>query len=321
MKEHWNSWTVPPGKEAIRLDAFVRRCLPHLSVREAQRAIAERAFWVNGRPGKKGARLCAGDIVSYRGAPHLLATTPPPDLGLPIGVLYEDDCVLALDKPAGLPTHGFSGRERRSLANFLIAARPELAAVGRSRWEPGLLHRLDRETSGLVLAAKDQDSFEALRLQFRRGLVEKKYWALVWGKVSGARLLSYPLAHDPSNRKKMIALKRGRGKKTGARIWPASTRLAALASSQGLTLLEVDIRTGVTHQIRAHLEAFGHPLVGDSLYGGGRPCPFALGRQFLHAYRIGFRHPRSGKKVVVRSPLSGELMRVLENLEITPPCP
>jgi 23S rRNA pseudouridine1911/1915/1917 synthase len=316
-----NSWTVPPEKAAIRLDAFVRRCLPHLSAREAQRAIAERAFWVNGRPGKKGVRLFAGDVVFYKGAPHLLAPAPPPAPELPIRVLYEDDCVVVVDKPAGLPTHGFSGRERRSLANFLIAAHPALAAVGTSRWEPGLLHRLDRGTSGLVLAAKDQDSFEALRLQFRKGLVEKKYWALVWGKVTRERLLSYPLAHDPRNRKKMITLKRGRGKTIGEKMWPASTRLKALASAQRFTLLDVDISTGVTHQIRAHLQAFGHPLVGDPLYGGDRPCPFGLRRQFLHAYCLRFRQPRSGKEVVVKSPLPGELRRVLEHLGIKQPCP
>lgn len=316
-----SSWTVPAGQQAIRLDAFVRRCLPHLSLREAHRAIAERAFWINGRPGKKGERLFAGDVLSYRGAPDLLAASPPPGLDLDILVVYEDECVLVLDKPAGMATHGFSGRERRSLANFLLAIRPSLAGVGASPWEPGLVHRLDRDTSGLVLVAKDQDSFEKLRLQFRKGLVQKRYWALVWGRIKGERVLSYALAHDPRNRTKMIAVKTGRGKPGSARKWPASTRLQALASSQGFTLLEIDISTGVTHQIRAHLEAFGCPLVGDPLYGDNRPDPFGLGRQFLHACHLRFRHPRSDQEVVIKSPLPGELRRVLGDLGIRRPCP
>ena len=319
MKEHLapaNSWIVPPGEEAIRLDAFVRRCLPYLSQREAHRAIAEGAFLVNGRPGKKGQRLFAGDVLCYRGEPHLLAAAPVPGFDLRVPVLYEDECVLVLDKPAGPATHGFSGRETRSLANFLLAIRPSLAGVGASRWEPGLVHRLDRDTSGLVLVAKDQDSFQELRSQFRRGLVGKRYWALVWGRMKGEQVLAYPLAHDPRNRKKMTAVRTAEEKPGGARKWQASTRLKVLRSSHGFTFLEIDISTGVTHQIRAHLEAFGHPLLGDPLYGGGRPDPFGLGRQFLHACDLRFRHPRSGLDVTVTSPLPEDLGRVLDRLGI-----
>ena len=310
------SWTVPPGKAAIRLDAFVRRCLPHLSLRQAQRAIAERAFWVNDRPGKKGDKLSGGDQLSYRGPQPLLASAPLPERDLQVTLLYEDENVLVVDKPAGMATHGFSGRERRSLANFLTAVRPSLCGVGKSRWEPGLVHRLDRDTSGLVLVAKDQDSFDNLRSQFRRGSIKKKYWALVWGKVARGGLLAYPLIHDPKDRKKMTAIKKEGAKKVRAKRWRALTRLKVASSSQGFTLLEVGIDTGVTHQIRAHLEAFGHPLVGDPLYGKNRPDPFALGRQFLHAYYLGFRHPKSGLDVTVTSPLPEDLNRVLDYLKL-----
>lgn len=310
------SWTVPPGEAAIRLDAFVRRCLPHLSLRQAHRAIAERAFWVNDRPGKKGDKLSGGDRLSYRGPQYLLAPAPLPGSDLAVPLLYEDEFVLVVDKPAGMATHGFSGRERHSLANFLAAARPSLCGVGKSRWEPGLVHRLDRDTSGLVLVAKDQDSFDNLRSQFRRGSIEKKYWALVWGKVARGEILDYPLIHDSKDRKRMRAIKKEGAKKVRAKKWRALTRLKVAGYSQGFTLLEVGIDTGVTHQIRAHLEAFGHALVGDPLYGKNRPDPFALGRQFLHAYYLGFRHPMSDQEVVIKSPLPGELKRVLEDLGI-----
>lgn len=312
-----HAWVAPSGAGAVRLDAFVRRCLPHLSLRQARKAIDEKSFWINGRPGKKGDKLFGGDVLSFRGAPHLLAPAPPPGRDLHVPVLYEDECVLVVDKPAGMATHGFSGRERHSLANFLAAIRPALAGVGKSRWEPGLAHRLDRDTSGLVLVAKDQDSFENLRSQFRQGLIQKKYWALVWGSLKGKRLLDYPLTHDPKNRKKMTALKGKREKRARAKKWRAITRVKPVASSGGFTLLEVEIETGVTHQIRAHLEASGYPVVGDPLYGSHRPDPFALGRQFLHAYYLGFRHPKSGLEVAVTSPLTEELKRILDCLQVS----
>ena len=129
-----SSWTAPADQHSIRLDSFVRRCLTHLSLREAQRAIREGAFWVNGRAGKKGDRLFSGDVVSLRGARHWLASSPLPWSDLHVVIRYEDESMLALDKPAAMATHGFSGRETSSLANFLAAYRSSLSGVGRSRW-------------------------------------------------------------------------------------------------------------------------------------------------------------------------------------------
>lgn len=309
-----NSWVVSAGERAVRLDAFVRRCLPHLSLREAQRAIHEKLFWVHDRPGKKGDRLFGGDVLSYKGPQRLLAPAPSPRWDLQAPLRYEDEYVLVVDKPAGMPTHGFSGREEHSLANFLAAIRPSLCGVGKSPWEPGLVHRLDRDTSGLVLVAKDQLSFDNLRSQFRRGLVRKKYWALVWGRVKREQVLDYALTHDPRDRKKMTAVEQERGRTIRAKRWPALTRLRVLGASRGFTFLEVEIATGVTHQIRVHLKALGYPLVGDSLYGEDRPDFLALGRQFLHAYYLGFRHPKSGLDVTVTSLLPRDLKRVLDHL-------
>ena len=309
------SWTVPSGEQPVRLDAFVRRCLPHLSLREAQRAIREGAFWINGRPGNKGDRLLGGDLLSLRGARHWLAPAPLPRPDLSVIIRYEDESVLALDKPAGMATHGFSGRETDSLANFLAQARPSLRGVGRSRWEPGLVNRLDRGTSGLVLVAKDQASFEELRSQSRRRLMKKKYWALVWGKTEKEGVIEVPLIHDPRDRKKMKTVT-GVRRRGWPRSWNATTRFRRHGCSQGFSLIEVEIESGVTHQIRAHLEAAGHPLVGDPLYSASRPEPFGLGRQFLHAWHLGFRHPKNGRNVAVESPLPDELKQALDRLSI-----
>jgi 23S rRNA pseudouridine1911/1915/1917 synthase len=303
------SWIVPPEVRAIRLDAFVRRCLPHLSQREAHRAIEEGGFWIGRRRGKKGDRLVGGDRVIFRGAAYWLSATPSPRSDLDLVIRYEDDSILVVDKPAGISTHGFSGRETRSVANFLLAMRPNVRGVGRSPWEPGLINRLDRGTSGLVLAAKDQATFDALRAESERGVIQKKYWALVWGVTEEEGTISIPLGHDAKDRTKMAA-----GRKVSSRRWPATTRFRRRLSAQGFSLLEVEIDRGVTHQIRVHLQTAGHPIVGDPLYGGGRRDRFALARQFLHARRIDFPHPSDGRAVGVESPLPDDLKGVLAEL-------
>ncbi|MFQ5683073.1 MAG: RluA family pseudouridine synthase [Candidatus Binatia bacterium] len=310
------SWTVSGGKQAIRFDAFLHHRLPHLSLREIRRAIEEKAFCVNDRPGKKGTRLFVGDVVTLRGSPHLLAQSPLPGTNLKVPILYEDASVLVLDKPAGMPTHGFSGRETNTLANFLAANRPSLCSLGRSRWEPGLVHRLDRDTSGILLVAKTPKAFEHLRSQFRCGLIKKRYWTVVLGKTNEEQIVNYPLTHDRKDPQKMkVVMKKGL-KQKGGRRWNALTRFRTLGYSQGYSLLQVEISTGVTHQIRVHLESIGHPLVGDPLYGRDQPDPFGLGRQLLHAFHLGFCHPVSGRNMAVESPLPATFKMILNRLEI-----
>lgn len=312
-------WAVPSDSEPIRLDAFARHCLPHLSMNEIQRVIGEKAFWVNQRAGKKGDTLFAGDLLTLRGFQELLAARPLPGRELKVSILYEDDSILVMDKPAGMSVHGFSGRATKTLANFLAAVRPSLSNIGESRWEHGIVHRLDRDTSGLVLAAKDQDSFETLRLQFRDASIRKKYWALVHGKMQKEGEVRFPLIHDPTDRRKMKALLQegGETKSPKKRRWNATTRFRCVDSKEGFSLLEIEMETGVTHQIRTHMSAIDHPLVGDSLYGKDRLDPFGLGRQFLHAFYLKFHHPRSGEVLVIQSPLPEELSEVLRHLEIS----
>lgn len=312
-----NSWPVPANQRPIRLDTFVRRCLPHLSLREVRRAIDEHAFWINDRRGRKGEKLFPGDVLTLKTSANWLAPGPSPRGDLQVPILFEDRFLLAVDKPAGMATHGFSGRETHSLANFLAAIRPSLCGIGNSRWEPGLVHRLDRDTSGIVLAAKDQLSFDNLRTQFRRREVHKKYRAVVHGKTKRSGTIEFPLTHDPRDRSRMKAIKQKGGLKTRAKQWNALTRFQTLAYAQGFSFLEVEIETGVTHQIRVHLEAIGHPILGDLLYGRSRPDPFTLRRHFLHAFYIKFYHPESRGETIIESPLPDDLKRILTRLKMS----
>jgi 23S rRNA pseudouridine1911/1915/1917 synthase len=261
----------------------------------------------------------AGDVLTLRGPEHWLSPAPLPQENIGVPILYEDEFVLAVDKPAEMATHGFSGRQKNTLANVLLALRPSLRSVGKSSWEPGLVHRLDQGTSGIVLVAKNQLTFEKLRFQFRRGMVKKKYWGLAWGVPKREGAITYPLIHDPTDRSKMKALMVfKRGEFPGqTKIWKALTRFRVIGYTEKFSLLEIGLETGVTHQIRAHLQTLGHPLVGDRLYGKNRIDPFGLGHQFLHAFYLGFRHPESGKEVAIESPLPPELRGILGRLRIS----
>ena len=310
-----NNWTVSIDQAGLRLDVFVHQILPHLSRREAERLIEERLFLLNGRPASKGQRLAAEGVVSFVGPEQWLSDGPLPNLELRVPIVYEDACLLIVDKPAGMDTHGFSGRDDRTLANFIAAQRVEVLNVGKSKWEPGLVHRIDRETSGLVLIAKTQASFERLRRQFRRRQVTKHYWALVWGITPAEGSVSYPLAHDSRDRKRMRAILNLKTQR-GQRSWKALTRFRKLKDSRGLSLVEIEMETGVTHQIRVHMAAIGHPIVGDALYGAENTDTLGLGRHFLHAASLEFQHPETGRTVKIEAGLPGELGEVLSRLRV-----
>lgn len=299
----------------IRLDAFIRECLPHLSRRQVDHAIHGGLFSISGRAAKKGDRLAAGECLQFAGPADWLVTSPLAQLELDVPVVYEDSMVLLVDKPGGMATHGFSGRDRGTLANFLLARWPQLVTIGKNRWEPGIVHRLDRGTSGLVVIAKTQAAFECLRLQFHRHQVEKNYRALVWGTTPPAGTITFPLAHARADKQRMLALTQP-VRNSRLRAWKAITRYRRLAQGRGLSLLEITMETGVTHQIRVHLAACGHPIVADPLYGAEGADRFALGRHFLHAYRLNFRHPEDGRSVTVVAELPTELAELLRRLKI-----
>jgi 23S rRNA pseudouridine1911/1915/1917 synthase len=309
------SWRVPNERAETRLDVFVRHCLPHLSRRAVESAICCKLFRINKKVGEKGDKLFPGDQVTFRGAEHWLLTAPISQSQLRVTIVHEDDAVLVVDKPAGMATHGFSGRDQDTLANFLAAERPDLSMIGKSRWEPGLVHRLDRETSGLVLVAKTQAAFDDLRLQFRRRQVKKKYWALVWGIAQAEGSVAYPIAHDSRDKRRMRAITYPLPRSKKQKSWTALTRFRKLWDADGFSLLEIEMETGVTHQIRVHLAATGHPIVGDTLYGENDQEKISLERQFLHAHRLEFFHPRDHRVVKMESELPVELKCVLARLK------
>jgi 23S rRNA pseudouridine1911/1915/1917 synthase len=277
-------------------------------------AIGDKLFRINNKIGKKGDQLLAGDQVTFRGPGDWLLTAPACRSQLRVPVVYEDDWMLAVDKPAGMATHGFSGRYQDTLANFLAAEWPELSLVGGSRWEPGLVHRLDRETSGLILVAKTQAAFRALREQFRLRQVKKKYWALVWGVTAVQGTVSYPIAHDSRDKRRMRAIVHDSPRSRKQKSWAASTCFRKLWDAKGLSLLEIEMETGVTHQIRAHLASIGHPIAGDSLYGKIDRETLIPERQFLHACSLEFFHPENRCPVKIECELPLELRDVLYRL-------
>ena len=301
-----------PGE---RLDRQVLRRFPWLDRGVLDDLIAAGHILLNGRPAKKGARLETGDILTCTGIPEPADLKLQPNPALPLRILYEDDTVLALDKPAGQPTHPLRFSETNTLANALVARCPALAAIGDDRLFPALLHRLDTQTSGLVLAAKTAAAYANLRAQFRRFTVQKHYTALVHGRVEKPGTLDAPLTHQTRTPCKM-AVVRNPAKVPKNDCFAAKTAWVPLETGQEFSLLDVTIYTGVTHQIRCHLAAAGHPISGDTLYGAPTPSPAAglqspvsglrsspSPRHWLHAARLICTHPDTGRSLDISSPL------------------
>jgi 23S rRNA pseudouridine1911/1915/1917 synthase len=309
-------WTIGSDSTDVRLDAFLRARLPFLSRRQLAYVLREQCFSVNGRRARKGDRLVAGDVLQFDGPAAWLSAAPIPNPRLAVPVIYEDTDLLVLDKPAGMNCHGFSGRSHDTLVNFLLAHCPTLSSIGKNLWEPGLVHRLDRETSGLLLVAKTQGGFDDLRYQFRRRVVEKKYLALAWGSTADQGTIAIPLAHDSKDARKMRAIFSDRAGTADKKIWQSLTLYRKIGEQQGVSLLELEMKTGVTHQLRAHLAAIAHPIVGDRLYGAEDQETFGLRRHFLHASKLGFTHPRLKDWLKLEAPLPVELANVLERLKL-----
>lgn len=297
-----------------RLDVFVARRCPGLSRSLVQRLIREGRVTVDDRPARAGQRLERGDRVLVRVPPREPeALCPEP---IPLTIVYEDDDLLVVDKPAGLTVHpaaglpaGQAGVRRGTLAAALLAHRPELAGVGGPE-RPGIVHRLDRDTSGLLVVAKNEAARAALARQWKARQVEKGYVALVHGRLEPPEgVIDAPIGRDPRHRQRMAVVESGRAART---VYLVRRYLPDQPAGRGgYSLVEVAPSTGRTHQIRVHFAALGHPLVGDRVYG--RPST-VLGRQFLHAYRLAFRHPVDGRPLELESPLPEELSAALARL-------
>ena len=282
--------------ESERLDKFLASRID-LSRTRIQSLIAQGAVLVNGRPSKTGYRLAAGDEIEAR----ILAPTPVAlePQAIPLRVVGQDDDLLVVDKPAGLTVHPAPGHPDRTLVNAVLALCPELQGENGSL-RPGIVHRLDKDTSGLMVVAKHPAAHEYLARQLQDRSVTKRYLALVRGRLTPGRgAIDSPIGRDPLRRLRMAVVERGRPSRTDYRV------LEYLAKH---TLLQVTPETGRTHQIRVHLAAIGHPVVGDAVYGHAVDwCP----RQFLHAHVLGFRRPSDGAFVEFRADLPPDLEQAL----------
>jgi len=257
---------------------------------------------VNGRRAGKGQMLKPGDAVHVTELSEVDDPRVVPQPDLPLAMLGVSASWVAVDKPAGWPTQPIRPGETGTLANALAARHPECFQVGeRDTGMGGLLHRLDRQTSGVVLAARTQTAWEELRAQFARRAVEKTYLALVAGRLEGPARIATPLAHDPRRPGRMCPGTEDAG-------LPAETRVEPVRNFGGLSLVRATIRTGVTHQVRCHLALLGHPIVGDRLYGGPPAGPGCDSRRhFLHAAAISFPDPDGGGAIRIVSPVPPEM--------------
>ena len=297
-----------------RLDTFLAAHIEGWSRARLQRLIEDADVLVNGLVAKSSYKLHANDQIEVE-------LTPPPSTAfapenIPLDIVFEDDDLIVVNKPAGMVVHPAAGADAGTLANALAYHFAQLSnTAGAAR--PGIVHRLDKGTSGLLVAAKTESAHENLADQFRSREVFKSYVALVHGHVEKKTdQIDQPIARDPRNRIRMAVVRGGR---------PALSIYRVRKRFERFTLLEIELKTGRTHQIRVHLAWLKNPVVGDDVYGGGRDKTVndaqvraqisRLGRQFLHAEQLGFRHPRTGKEVRFSAQTPDDLRHLLEILK------
>ena len=297
-----------------RLDAFLAAQIDGWSRARLQRLIEDEDVLVNGKAAKASYKLRAGDEIEVELAPPPTASFTPE--AIPLNIIFEDEFLIVINKPAGLVVHPAAGIHSGTLANALTFHFQKLSTrAGEIR--PGIVHRLDKDTSGLMVVAKNEATHESLADQFRAREVFKSYVALVHGVVKQeSGRIEQPIARDPRTRIRMAVVPAGRG---------ALSLYKVRRSFKSFTLLDVELKTGRTHQIRVHLAWLKHPVVGDEVYGGGRDKTVLdvrlraairkLHRQFLHAERLGFRHPVTGEPMQFIAPLPIELENMLAELD------
>ena len=303
-------FTVPSDFDGHRLDQFLVSVLGGHSRSQIQKLIAAGHVTVARREARANLTMHEGDQVSVEVPPvEPASVTGEP---LPLEILYQDRDIAVLNKPAGMVVHPGAGHASGTLVNALLHHMQDLSGIG-GEARPGIVHRLDRGTSGVMVIAKNDLAHQELARQFHDREVEKEYVALVWGVVQAGRRIEAAIGRDPVHRQKMSARAR--------RAREAVTRITRARHLRGVTLCRVAIHTGRTHQIRVHLSAIGHPIVGDSVYGGvHRRVPGdlravqRLDRPFLHAERLAITHPRDGHRMEFTAPLPDDLVDVLEAL-------
>lgn len=306
------SVTIGEEEVGLRADQALAALLPGLSRSQVQRLIKDGQVMVGGRVLPRTSEALALGLV-------LTVTLPPADVGdavaedLPLDILYEDEQIVVVNKAAGMVVHPAAGHASGTLVNALLHHIKDLSGVG-GTMRPGIVHRLDKGTSGVMVVAKTDVAHQELARQFQDREVEKEYVTLVWGLVHNRTRIEAPIGRDPHDRQKMTTRAR--------RSRAAVTRVTWALHLPGVSLIRVAIHTGRTHQIRVHLSSIGHPVCGDPTYGGipRRIAPHlkalsSLQRPFLHAERLVIMHPTEGRRMEFEAPLADDLVEVLEHLD------
>lgn len=310
------TYVVKEEEQDLRLDVFLSRRDLSLSRAQVQKLIEQGAVQAGSRPAKASHKVREGEAIHCEIPPATEYDVVPQDI--PLSVIYEDEAILMVDKPAGMVVHPAPGHKEGTLVNAVLYHCRDLSGIG-GVLRPGIVHRLDKDTSGLLVVAKSDRAHQALTGQFRRRLVKKTYHALVYGDMKGDQgIIDLPVGRHPEDRKKMSTRSR-RGREAATR-WQVIERYGAA------TLLHVEIETGRTHQIRVHLHALGYPVVGDSVYGSTRRVNTVgdtarraalkrMKRQALHAARLSFSHPVTGEWLTFTAPLPADMAELCRFLK------
>jgi 23S rRNA pseudouridine1911/1915/1917 synthase len=310
---------VEAAQAGRRLDRLTAELLPDCSRAYATRLIRSGDVRINGHPCKPAYRVNAGDILTAaKPVPEPVRYGPEP---IPLDIIYEDSALIVLNKPAGLVVHPAPGHPRGTLVNGLLHHCPELMAREDAH-RPGIVHRLDKDTSGIMVVAKNRAAHEALSRQFKQRTVTKRYLAIVRGcPPAAAGRITHPIGRHPTARKQMSTVTR--------KARPAETHWQCQEQFAAAALLALDLKTGRTHQIRVHCAAMHHPIIGDPVYGGRRKItagargparpspPSAAPRQMLHAWRLAFDHPVDGRRLEFEAPLPQDMQTLLRRLRET----
>jgi 23S rRNA pseudouridine1911/1915/1917 synthase len=316
---------VPAVAAGLRLDRFLQTCLPEETRSALQRRIEAGLVVVNGAPARAGYRLRPGDRVRWEApAPRPAGIAPE---AIPLDIVHEDDDLLVVNKPKGLVVHPAPGNWSGTLVNALLGRVGTRLSEAGGVERPGIVHRLDRDTSGLLVVARNDRAYRSLQRQIQNRTAERRYLALVRGVPKWERaVVDAPLGRDPRDRKRMAVLpESATGTGGGPRARPATTDLRLLEAFPGFALLEARLQTGRTHQIRVHAAYIGHPVVGDATYGPANPADDhlpapvraairQLDGQALHAYLLAFHHPRTNERLSFTVPPPADTQAVLTAL-------